>query len=50
MLQCKSRIARQMGETSLMRGAMLLLRGITIRNPDLRLMAAHRLFHDAGAA
>ncbi len=50
MLQRKSRIARQMGETSLMRGAMLLLRGLTIRNPDLRLMSAHRLFHDAGAA
>jgi hypothetical protein len=29
---------------------MLLLRGITIRDPDLRLMGAHRLFHDAGGA
>ncbi len=29
---------------------MLLLRGITIRDPDLRHMAVHRLFHDTGGA
>jgi hypothetical protein len=28
---------------------MILLRGVTIRNPDARLMDAHHLFHDAGA-
>jgi hypothetical protein len=33
-----------MRQTGLMCCAMLLLRGITIRDPDLRLMAAHRLF------
>ena len=35
---------------SLMPRAMLLLRGIAIRNPDLRHTAAHRLFHDTGGA
>ncbi len=50
MLQRKSRVARQMRQTGLMRGAMILLRGITIREPHLWNMAVHRLFHDAGAA
>src|SRR5208337_2670469 len=43
-------VARQMRQTGLMRGAMLLLRGITIRNPDVRRMAVHHLFHDTGGA
>ena len=50
MLQCKGRVARQMRQTGLMHGAMLLLRGITIRDPDVRRMAVHHLFHDAGGA
>jgi len=29
---------------------MFLLRGITIRNPDLRRMPVHHLAHDTGAA
>jgi len=42
------RVARQMRQTGLMCGAMLLLRGVTIRNPDVRRMAVHRLCHDTG--
>jgi hypothetical protein len=50
MLQRKSRVARQMRQAGLMCGAMLLLRGITIREPDVRRMAVHHLVHDAGGA
>ena len=50
MLQREGRVARQMGETRLMRRAMFLPRGITIRDPDVRRMAVHHLFHDAGGA
>jgi len=48
MLQRIGRVARQMRQTGLMCGAMLLLRGVTIRNPDVRRMAVHRLCHDTG--
>ena len=50
MLQRESRVARQMRQTRLMRAAMLLLRRVAIRDPDLRLMAVHHLVHDAGGA
>ena len=39
-----------MRQTGLLRGAMILLRGIAIRNPDLGLMPVHHLGHDACAA
>jgi hypothetical protein len=48
VLQRIGRVARQMRQTGLMCGAMLLLRGVTIRNPDVRRMAVHRLCHDTG--
>jgi hypothetical protein len=50
MLQRKGRIARQMRQTGLMRVAVILLCGIAVREPHLRNMAVHCLFHDAGGA
>ena len=50
MLERESRVARQMRQTGLMPLAMLLLRRIAIRNPDLRHMPGHHLVHDAGGA
>jgi hypothetical protein len=50
MLQRESLVARQMRQTRLIPLAMLLLRGIAIRDPDLRLMAADHVGDDAVSA
>ena len=50
MLQRKRRVTRQMRQAGFMRGDMILLRGVTIRYPDVWLMDAKHRLQDAEAA